>query len=106
MIHLEAGLYRSPRPRRTKPGGQDDVDLERISFKGSLDSLHHYADAIYATHRKPRWINGESSFDIALIIAKQSASREDDSNCWFMTFVLCGKGRRSAPFFLFVNLGF
>ena len=31
-----------------------DVDLERISFKGSLDSLHHYADAIYATHRKPR----------------------------------------------------
>ncbi len=31
-----------------------DVDLERISFKGSLDSLHHYADAVYATHRKPR----------------------------------------------------
>jgi hypothetical protein len=31
-----------------------DVDLERISFKGSLDSLHHYADAIYAAHRKPR----------------------------------------------------
>jgi hypothetical protein len=31
-----------------------EVDLERISFKGSLDSLHHYADAIYATHRKPR----------------------------------------------------
>jgi hypothetical protein len=31
-----------------------DVDLERISFKGSLDSLHHYADAIYATHCKPR----------------------------------------------------
>jgi hypothetical protein len=30
-----------------------DVDLERISFKGSLDSLHHFADAIYATHRKP-----------------------------------------------------
>jgi hypothetical protein len=23
-----------------------DVDLERISFKGSLDSLHHFADAI------------------------------------------------------------
>ena len=31
-----------------------DVDLERISFKGSLDSLHHFADAIYATHREPR----------------------------------------------------
>ena len=31
-----------------------DVDLERISFKGSLDSLHHFADAIYAAHRKPR----------------------------------------------------
>src|SRR6202043_3525521 len=31
-----------------------DVDLERISFKGLLDSLHHFADAIYATHRKPR----------------------------------------------------
>jgi len=31
-----------------------DVDLERLSFKGSLDSLHHFAEAIYATHRKPR----------------------------------------------------
>jgi hypothetical protein len=31
-----------------------DVDLERLSFKASLDSLHHFADAIYATHRKPR----------------------------------------------------
>ena len=31
-----------------------DVDLERISFKGSLDSLHHFPDAIYAAHRKPR----------------------------------------------------
>ena len=31
-----------------------DVDLERLSFKGSLDSLHHFANAIYATHRKPR----------------------------------------------------
>ncbi len=31
-----------------------DADLERISFKGSLDSLHHFADAIYAAHRKPR----------------------------------------------------
>jgi hypothetical protein len=31
-----------------------DVDLERLSFKGSLDSLHHFADAIYAAHRKPR----------------------------------------------------
>src|SRR5260370_38603471 len=30
-----------------------DVDLERLSFKGSLHSLHHFADAIYATHRKP-----------------------------------------------------
>jgi len=31
-----------------------DVHLERLSFKGSLDSLHHFADAIYATYRKPR----------------------------------------------------
>jgi hypothetical protein len=31
-----------------------DVGLERLSFKGSLDSLQHFADAIYATHRKPR----------------------------------------------------
>jgi hypothetical protein len=29
-------------------------DLKRLSFKGSLDGLHHFADAIYATHRKPR----------------------------------------------------
>jgi hypothetical protein len=31
-----------------------DVDLERLSFKGSLDSLHHFAEAIYATPLKPR----------------------------------------------------
>jgi Transposase DDE domain len=29
------------------------VPLQRLSFKGSLDSLHHFADAIHAAHAKP-----------------------------------------------------
>lgn len=31
-----------------------DAPLERLSFKGTLDSLHHFADAIHACHGKPR----------------------------------------------------
>jgi len=31
-----------------------DVDLGRLSFKGSLDSLHHFADAIYAASKSRR----------------------------------------------------
>ena len=27
-----------------------DVDLERISFKGTLDCLHHFVDAIYSAN--------------------------------------------------------
>ena len=30
------------------------VDLSRISFKGTLDTLHHFADAIRAAAAKPR----------------------------------------------------
>jgi hypothetical protein len=30
------------------------VDLSRISFKGTLDTLHHLADAIRAADSKPR----------------------------------------------------
>jgi hypothetical protein len=30
------------------------VDLQRLSFKGTLDSLHHFADAIQASAGKPR----------------------------------------------------
>jgi DDE family transposase len=29
------------------------VPLGRLSFKGTLDSLHHFADALYAAHSKP-----------------------------------------------------
>ena len=29
------------------------VQLRRLSFKGSLDSLHHFANAIHAAHAKP-----------------------------------------------------
>jgi Transposase DDE domain len=29
------------------------VPLERISFKGTLDSLHHFANAVHAAHTKP-----------------------------------------------------
>lgn len=31
-----------------------DVELERISFKGSLDTVRHFADAIHAATGKPR----------------------------------------------------
>jgi hypothetical protein len=31
-----------------------DVPLDRISFKGTLDSLHHFADVIHASAGKPR----------------------------------------------------
>jgi hypothetical protein len=30
------------------------VDLERLSFKGALDTLNHFADAVHAAHGKPR----------------------------------------------------
>ena len=30
------------------------VDLQRLSFKGTLDSLHHFADAIHASGPRPR----------------------------------------------------
>lgn len=30
------------------------VDLERLSFKGVLDTLNHFADAVHAAHGKPR----------------------------------------------------
>ena len=30
------------------------VDLSRISFKGALDTLHHFADVIRAADTKPR----------------------------------------------------
>ena len=30
------------------------VALHRLSFKGTLDSLRHFADAIQAAHGKPR----------------------------------------------------
>jgi hypothetical protein len=29
------------------------VPLGRLSFKGTLDSLHHFADAVHAAHAKP-----------------------------------------------------
>jgi hypothetical protein len=42
----------------SRPDAASRLDLRcrlgAISFKGSLDSLHHFADAIYAAHRKPR----------------------------------------------------
>jgi len=30
------------------------VDLERLSFKGALDTLNHFANAVHAAHGKPR----------------------------------------------------
>jgi hypothetical protein len=31
-----------------------DLDLRRISFKGTLDTLRHFADAVQAAHGTPR----------------------------------------------------
>jgi hypothetical protein len=30
------------------------VDLERLSFKGPLDTLNHFADAVHSSRGKPR----------------------------------------------------
>jgi hypothetical protein len=42
------------------------VPLERISFKGTLDSLHHFADAVHAAHTKPN--RQRQLFDAPLLI--------------------------------------
>ena len=34
--------------------GGNQVDLERLSFKGALDTLNHFADAVHSAHGKPR----------------------------------------------------
>jgi hypothetical protein len=34
--------------------GGNQVDLERLSFKGALDMLNHFADAVHSAHGKPR----------------------------------------------------
>ena len=41
------------------------VPLGRISFKGTLDSLHHFADALYAARTKPN--RQRQLFDVLLI---------------------------------------
>jgi hypothetical protein len=42
------------------------VPLERLSFKGTLDSLHHFADAVHAAHAKPT--RQRQLFDALLLI--------------------------------------
>ena len=45
-----------------------DVDLERISFKGSMDSLHHSAVAFYSAHRS--LVNCPSSLSLCFALSR------------------------------------
>ena len=38
-----------------KAAGAHEVDLGRISFKGTLDTVRHFASAIHAARATPRW---------------------------------------------------
>jgi hypothetical protein len=44
----------TPTAWKEPPSSYHQVDLSRISFKGTLDTLHHFADAIRAVAAKPR----------------------------------------------------
>src|SRR5476649_1011152 len=52
QIHLIA--YNLVRGLMQKAAHLHHVPLERISFKGSLDTLRHWAQAIYASNKSPR----------------------------------------------------
>ena len=52
QIHLIA--YNLVRGLMQKAAHLHHVPLARISFKGSLDTLRHWAQAIYASHKTPR----------------------------------------------------
>jgi hypothetical protein len=51
------------------------VDLERLSFKGALDTLNHFADAIHAAHGKPRRQTGLLDAMFELIAQDQLSIR-------------------------------
>lgn len=58
MIHKELQIhliaYNLVRALMQKAAHLHDVALERISFKGSLDALRHWAAAIHASSKTPR----------------------------------------------------
>ena len=58
MVHKELLLhmiaYNSYLSAMQEAAISHHVDLSRISFKGTLDTLHHFADAIRAADAKPR----------------------------------------------------
>lgn len=53
------------------------VDLERISFKGSLDAVRHFADAIHAATGKPRCQSRLYDELLAIIASDPLPSRPD-----------------------------
>src|SRR5258708_12741029 len=52
LVHVIAyNLVRSVMQTAAIP---HQVDLERLSFKGALDTLNHFANPVHAAHGKPR----------------------------------------------------
>ena len=54
-----------------------DVELERLSFKGSLDAVRHFADAIHAATGKPRCQSRLYDELLAIIASDPLPSRPD-----------------------------
>lgn len=52
LVHVIA--YNLVRSVMQTAAVRHQVDLERLSFKGALDTLNHFADALHAAHGKPR----------------------------------------------------
>lgn len=52
LIHVIA--YNLVRSVMQQAALRHHVDLERLSFKGALDTLSHFAEAVHAAHGKPR----------------------------------------------------
>src|SRR6202011_4613343 len=55
------------------------VDLERLSFKGALDTLKHFADAVHAANGRPRGQTELSDPRFALIARNQLPIRPNRS---------------------------
>jgi hypothetical protein len=52
LVHVIA--YNLVRALMQQAALRHQVDLERLSFKGTLDALGHFAEAIHAAQGKPR----------------------------------------------------
>jgi hypothetical protein len=53
-VHMHRIAYNLIRTLMQEASLRHDVPLDRLSFKGTLDALHHFADAIQASAGKTR----------------------------------------------------